>query len=170
LQGLDGHLHLLDKNAIAAIDRETNSLMPSVKAAEPEMRDLFAYLSRLSGKAPNTETYHAEAEAPPLPGAVSFAQITNPRPGDWPTYHGVLTGNRHSPLGQINTSNVASVGPRWSFTIGNSRKLEMTPVVVDGVMYVTAVNEARALDARNGRQIWHFERPRSKGLVGDAAG
>ena len=47
--------------------------------------------------------------------------------------------------------------------IGRSRKLEMTPVVVDGVMYVTAVNEAYALDARTGREIWHFtaalERP-----------
>jgi len=46
----------------------------------------------------------------------------------------------------------------------------MTPVVIDGVMYVTAVNEAHSLDARTGREIWQYSRPRSKGLSGDAAG
>ena len=39
--------------------------------------------------------------------------------------------------------------PKWTFPIGGQRALQITPVVVDGVMYVTAVNEARALDARN---------------------
>jgi alcohol dehydrogenase (cytochrome c) len=52
---------------------------------------------------------------------------------------------------------------------GVARGLEVTPVVVDGVMYVTAANEAYALDARNGRQIWHYSRPRTPRLVGDAA-
>ena len=37
-------------------------------------------------------------------------------------------------------------------------------------MYVTSVNEAFALDARSGREIWHYSRPRSEGLAGDAAG
>src|SRR5438094_7367837 len=45
----------------------------------------------------------------------------------------------------------------------------MTPVVVDGVMYVTSANEAFALDAQSGRQIWHYSRPRTQGLAGDAA-
>ncbi len=36
-------------------------------------------------------------------------------------------------------------------------------------MYVTSVNEAYALDARSGREIWHYSRPRSEGLAGDAA-
>ncbi len=46
----------------------------------------------------------------------------------------------------------------------------MTPVVVDGVMYVTSANECYALDAGAGREIWHYQRPRTKGLVGNAAG
>jgi alcohol dehydrogenase (cytochrome c) len=46
----------------------------------------------------------------------------------------------------------------------------MTPVVIDGVMYVTSVNEVYALDSRNGRSPWHFSRPRTPGLAGDAAG
>ena len=166
LQGLDGRLHLLTRDQISGVDRDKNALMPAVDAGAPEYPDLLAYLSRLSGGAPD----HAAAAPAPLPGAVSFSQIADPKPGDWPTYHGVLTGNRHSPLDQINASNVANLGARWTFTIASTRKLEMTPVVVDGMMYVTSVNEAHALDARSGREIWRFERPRSKGLAGDAAG
>jgi len=166
LQELDGKLHLLERDEIAAVDREKNSLMPPVAASDAELRDLLAYLSRLDGSAPA----HAAPETTALSGSVSFAQIRNPKKGDWPTYHGVLSGNRHSALDQINTSNVAALSARWVFTMGRSSKLETTPVVVDGVMYVTAVNEAYALDARTGRTIWHYERPRSKGLSGDAAG
>jgi alcohol dehydrogenase (cytochrome c) len=166
LQGLDGRLHLLAWNEIAGVDREKNALMPPVEASEGEMRDLVAYLSRLAGATPGPSI----AQTPPLPGAVSFAQILDPKKGDWPTYHGVLSGNRHSALDQINGSNAGSLAARWSLTIGRSSKLETTPVVVDGVMYLTAVNEAYALDARNGREIWHFARPRSSGLSGDAAG
>ena len=47
--------------------------------------------------------------------------------------------------------------------------LQVTPVVVDGIMYVTAPNECFALDAGSGRQIWHYKRPRTKGVVGRAA-
>ena len=166
LQALDGRLHLLPRNEVAAIDREKTSLMPPVQAGESEMRNLIAYLSRLAGGAPRS----AGIETPPLPGAVFFEQITHPKPGNWPTYHGVLTGNRHSPLDQINASNIASLGPRWIFTVGNPHRLETTPVVVDGIMYVTAVNSVYALDAQTGREIWSFERPQSKGLIDDAAG
>jgi len=166
LQGLDGRLHLLARDQIASVDREKNSLMPAVAASETEMSNLLAFLSRRAGGAPTSGV----SEAPALPGAISFAEVADPHSGEWPTYHGVLTGNRHSRLSQINTSNVAGLGPRWSFTIGNSRKLEMTPVVAGGVMYVTSVNEVFALDALTGRQIWHFFRPRTKGLAGDAAG
>src|SRR5262249_57026713 len=93
-----------------------------------------------------------------------------PQPGAWPTYHGNLTGNRFSPLDQINATTIRSLAPKWMFTIREApRPLQVTPVVVDGVMYVTSVNEAYALDARNGRAIWHYSRPRTKGLAGDAA-
>jgi PQQ-dependent dehydrogenase (methanol/ethanol family) len=166
VQGLDGRMHLLVRNEIAAIDHEKTPFMPAVAASTPEYPDLLAYLTRLSGGAPE----NAPSAPAALPGTVSFAQIADPAPGDWPTYHGVLTGNRHSRLDQINARNVAGLAARWSFTIGSSRKLEVTPIVVDGVMYITAVNEAHAIDARTGREIWQFTRPRSKGLSGDAAG
>jgi alcohol dehydrogenase (cytochrome c) len=56
------------------------------------------------------------------------------------------------------------------FSLGAGHTLEVTPLVVDGVMYVTQVNSAYALDARTGRRIWEYTRPASKALVGDAAG
>ena len=99
-----------------------------------------------------------------------FTDVARPRPGEWPTYHGNLSGNRFSPLDQINAKTIQSLAPKWMFTIqGAPRALQTTPVVVDGVMYVTSVNEAFALDAGSGRQIWHYSRPRTQGLAGDAA-
>ena len=99
-----------------------------------------------------------------LTGGVSFDEVAHPQPGTWPTYHGNQSGNRFSPLNQINTGNVERLAPKWMFTVpGAPGALQVTPVVVDGVMYVTAVNEAYALDARSGREIWHYSRPRSQG-------
>ncbi len=88
---------------------------------------------------------------------------------DWPTYHGAPHGNRYSPADQINRDTVNRLAPAWMFTLPDAGRLQVTPIVVDGVMYVTAVNECYALDAGTGRRIWHFRRPRSKGLAGDAA-
>jgi alcohol dehydrogenase (cytochrome c) len=87
---------------------------------------------------------------------------------DWPTYNGQLTGNRHTALNQITRENVSRMQLKWVFSPGASRNLSTTPVVVDGIMYVTAPNEVYALDARSGRQIWHFSRPRTRGVIGDA--
>jgi alcohol dehydrogenase (cytochrome c) len=87
---------------------------------------------------------------------------------DWPTYNGNINGNRYSPLTQINKSNVGRLAPKWIFTIANAARLEVTPVVVEGIMYVTAANEAFALDPGSGRQLWHYRRPRTPGVIGDA--
>jgi PQQ-dependent dehydrogenase (methanol/ethanol family) len=165
LLGMDGNLHLLSKDRVAEVVRE-KTLMPKVEASPDEMRDLVAYLSRLTAD-PNAKATLATGEMGP---GVPFADVAYPKPGAWPTYDGSQSGNRFSPLTQIDTSNVERLAPKWMFTIpGAPRALEVTPVVVDGVMYVTSVNEAYALDARSGREIWHYSRPRSQGLAGDAA-
>ena len=165
LLGVDGKLHLLSKDQVAEIVRE-KSLMPKVEATPVEMRNLVAYLSRLSTD-PNAKAILATGELGP---GVPFAEVAKPKPGSWPTYNGDMSGNRFSPLNQINTANVQGLAPQWIFPIPSApRPLQVTPVVVDGVMYVTSVNEAYALDARNGREIWHYSRPRSQGLAGDAA-
>jgi alcohol dehydrogenase (cytochrome c) len=89
---------------------------------------------------------------------------------DWPLYNGTTNGHRYSALAQIDTANVDRLAPRWIFTVPNASRLQVTPAVVDGVMYVTVANECYALDAGTGRQIWHYQRPRTRGLIGNAAG
>lgn len=89
---------------------------------------------------------------------------------DWPTYDGRLSGNRYTTLNQIQTANVGRLSARWIFPLANTSRLEVTPVVAGGIMYVTSANECYALDAGSGRRIWHYQRPRTAGLIGNAAG
>ncbi len=83
----------------------------------------------------------------------------------WPTYNGETGGNRYTTLTQIDKTTVTKLAPRWMFTVPDAGSLQGTPVVVDGIMYVTAPNECFALDAGSGRRIWHYKRPRTKGVV-----
>ncbi len=90
-----------------------------------------------------------------------------PQPGDWRTYNGNDSGNRYSPLTQITRANVASLKLKWVFPI-QYFGLETTPLVADGVMYVTGPNQVFAIDALTGSAIWQYSRPASPGLVGDS--
>jgi alcohol dehydrogenase (cytochrome c) len=85
---------------------------------------------------------------------------------DWPTYDGEASGNRYSPIALIGKSNAARLAPKWIYSMSEGPSLETTPLVVEGVMYVTNTNECYALDAGSGREIWHYSRPRTKGLGG----
>jgi alcohol dehydrogenase (cytochrome c) len=87
----------------------------------------------------------------------------------WPTYNGDPGGNRYTTLDQINKTTVARLAPRWIFTLPGTGTLQVTPVVVDGIMYVTAPNECYALDAGSGRRLWHYKRPITKGVSGGNA-
>jgi hypothetical protein len=84
---------------------------------------------------------------------------------DWPTYNGQVNGNRFSKATEIAPDNVGKLVPKWVFTMPNVARLETTPVVVEGILYATSGNESYALDAGNGRGLWHFQRPRTRGLV-----
>lgn len=87
----------------------------------------------------------------------------------WTTYNGDPSGNRYSKLTQIDKTNVARLAPKWIFPIPNVTTVENTPLVVEGIMYVSSANECYALDAGSGRTVWHFQRPRTKGIAGNAA-
>jgi len=163
LQDFDGRFHLLDQREIAAVQTEAASLMPPPTCAPTGCRDVVAFLSSLTGPRPGETGRPLENET-----GISFSQIAAPQAGDWPTYHGNIGGNRHSPLDQVNTSNVKDLALQWVFPI-NHFVIEATPVVVDGVMYVTGPNQVFALDARAGRTIWHYQRPRGEGVRGDPA-
>jgi len=88
---------------------------------------------------------------------------------NWPSYNGDYTGRRFSSLREINRSNVGQLRAAWVFHPGNTQRLEATPVVIHGVMYVTSANDVFALDAATGRTLWHYARPISSGLLDDAA-
>src|SRR6267143_318043 len=169
--------------------------MPGFPLADPEMRPLIAFLRTLrpkDGSAPPRlsvkTTDDRTLEGVALNQSAFDLQLLSDdrrvhllrkegeryRPvtsqADWPTYHGRLDGNRYSALDQINKANVTRLAPRWTYAMPSASRLAVTPLVVDGIMYVTAPNECHALDAGSGRRIWSYRRPRTKGLVGDAAG
>src|SRR5213593_2026807 len=86
-------------------------------------------------------------------------------PSRWLTHSGDYAGQRFSPLTQITSANVEQLAAQWTFQTGVVNKFEATPIVVDGMLYVTgALNHAWAIDGRNGRQIWHYQRTLPEGL------
>ena len=97
---------------------------------------------------------------PPLAGQVKYEDILRGANKNWLTYSGDYASRRHSPLDQINPANVKDLALKWVFPITHY-VLEVTPVVIDGVMFVTGPNQVYALDARAGRTLWHYQRPRS---------
>ncbi|HUZ47300.1 MAG TPA: PQQ-binding-like beta-propeller repeat protein [Terriglobia bacterium] len=179
VQDLKGQFHLLRENEVSAVSEDKRSLMPPVKTNPEDLQNLIAYLSGLAGIKPGA----AQAAGPSGPGGISG--ILHPRPGDWPTYNGRLNGNRYSALKQINTTNVNRLRLKWIFTVPLWKQflpdtsyfienmkyfgLEVTPLVAGGIMYATGPHQAFALDARTGREIWAYSRPRTPGLIGDAA-
>src|SRR5205085_4391106 len=88
---------------------------------------------------------------------------------NWLSYNGDYSGRRYSPLSQIDVKNVNQLRAEWVFHSRNSDHLEVTPIVVNGTMFVTAANDTFALDAQTGRTVWHNTRPTSEGLIDDAS-
>jgi PQQ-dependent dehydrogenase (methanol/ethanol family) len=164
LQTLDGAMRLLPDKDYKQIKTEAVSTMPALHATPTEQRDLVAWLSRLGG-----------VTAGPAAGAATtqsaeFESLVHPKTGDWPTYYGSLSGNRYSALDQINLRNASQLQLRWIYPI-QYQPLETTPLVSGGVMYVTGPNQVFALDARSGREIWRYVRPRTPAgtIAGDSA-
>ena len=100
------------------------------------------------------------------------AQVTNDRllhadrePQNWLTYSGSYSGNRYSPLHQINRDNVKDLQLKWVYhplyqkTTNNQSKMENTPLVDNGIMYTGTALEVVALDAVTGRPFWKLSRP-----------
>ena len=88
---------------------------------------------------------------------------------DWPSYGLDYAETRHSRLAKITADNVKDLGLVWSYDLESTRGVEATPVVVDGVMYVTASwSIVHAIDVRSGKRLWVFDPQvdRSKGYRG----
>ena len=107
-------------------------------------------------------------KAPPATKGVTYERILNARsePHNWLTYYGAYDGQRYSPLDQINRGNVKKLSPAWVFQCGSTGlhagkstySFEASPLVVDGVMYVSGWDGwVWAIDARNGSELWQYK-------------
>jgi PQQ-dependent dehydrogenase (methanol/ethanol family) len=164
IQVLDarGDLHRLLKLDLREIEFRKSSLMPhdyKQSLSPADVQDTLAFLGRQSMRQSGASISSSiQSPAPPLPVSTGASSgLIGEGPGDnWLTYAGDYAAHRHSPLTQITQNNVASLAPKWVYHVENATHLEATPLVYDGIMYVTNSNEVHALDARTGRRIWMY--------------
>lgn len=159
------------KASLKEFTNDRQSLMPAYntdRLSESDLDDLLRYLSTL--RRPDQDAAVRAARQAPMTGVSSedlLAGLKNP--SRWLTYSGDYTGRRHSPLTQINPTNVSRLTPQWTFQSGittEGRGFEATPVVLDGVLYLTGSNNsAWALDARSGRPFWRYRYPLPQSLT-----
>ena len=163
-EGLQGYL----KSGLREVVSEKRSAMPDYsRLSDADVSDVVAYLKTLRGTADSTA---AELGSGGVTGEVLLEGLKNP--ARWVHYSGDYTGRRHSPLTQITPENVTRLTPQWAFqadTIATGRGFESTPLIVDGVIYLTGANgNAWAIDARSGRTFWRFRYPNAPDLTAGA--
>jgi len=98
---------------------------------------------------------------------VAMQTRSNVPPGDWPLYSRDLTSARYSPLTQIDTTNATLLQRAWTFdpkslpppADGAPAAAEVTPIVVNGLMYLPSGNRIFALEADTGKEIWTYTAP-----------
>ena len=109
----------------------------------------------------------AEPPAPVLQ-PVTYERLRNAEedPGNWLMYSGQYNSQRFSGLDQIDPTNADHLRVKWVYQLQDLDRAETTPLVVDGVMYVTeSPSNVIALDARTGREFWRYEHPLPDDLV-----
>jgi len=105
-----------------------------------------------------------------LAAVVALGQANKIPPGDWPMYTHDLAATRFSPLTQINAGNVSKLQEAWSlrlqpqgYRFGSAGGVsELTPIVVNGIMYISAETRVLALDPATGKEIWSYELTQGK--------
>lgn len=106
------------------------------------------------------------AETPPPPSVEHASHLINQQrllradehPGDWMAHGRTFDEQRHSPLVKITADNASSLGLDWHFDLPTSRGLEATPIVIDGIMYVSgAWSMVYAFDAKTGEALWFYD-------------
>ncbi len=97
----------------------------------------------------------------PLLGQVTYERLlqADREPGNWLTYSGSYDSHRYSRLDQIHRENIQELRLKWVFQMRTLEEVETTPLVVDGIMYLTEPpSNAHALDTRTGRTFWSYVR------------
>jgi alcohol dehydrogenase (cytochrome c) len=93
-------------------------------------------------------------------GRVTIEKLLKPSPDSWPTFNGDYTGRRFSTLTKITSGNVHQLSLAWMYRIASGTPgatIKSTPLMVDGVLYFTVPDHVWAVDARTGREIWHYQ-------------
>lgn len=115
---------------------------------------------------------HSHAAAGDNIGLVDVRQqdlLQQPVAANWVSYNGDYTGARSTALKQVTPANAARLTPKWVFHPHTVSPLEATPIVINGIMFVTSANDAYALDATSGKVLWRHARAVSQGLIDDPA-
>ncbi len=150
-------------------------MMP--KISDPLSRNLIAgvIIFFLSSCADESSSTKERSEQTPEPIATSsvgnvddarvIAASTN-EPGSWLAYGQTYKEHRFSMLTQIDKDNVSNLGLAWTKAIGSMERMQATPLVVDGVMYVTnGLSVVYAIDATSGKEIWTFDPQTDRGYI-----
>ena len=88
---------------------------------------------------------------------VNQTALINPK-GEWLNHGRTYKEQRYSPLTDINKNNVNELDLAWSFKFDTARGMEATPILHDGVLYVsTGWSHVHAIDARSGDELWHYD-------------
>ena len=91
------------------------------------------------------------------PAAVPLAAQTGA--ANWTTFSGNTLGHRFSELTQINRKTAGSLKPIWVYQIDKTDKFEASPIVIDGIMYISEPpSDVTALEGRSGRPLWKYRR------------
>ncbi|MBY0422646.1 MAG: PQQ-binding-like beta-propeller repeat protein, partial [Parvularculaceae bacterium] len=108
-------------------------------------------------------------DAPKSVAVIDGAAVITQAPGDWLSYGKGYDEQRYSPLTDIDRTSVSRLGLAWSASFDTNRGQEATPLVADGVLYVTtAWSKVYAFDAATGAALWSFD-PEVDGAVGFSA-
>jgi len=99
----------------------------------------------------------SHANSQPAAQTVNESSIMNPG-SEWLSHGRTYREQRFSPLDSVNRDNVDELDLVWSFKFDTARGMEATPIVHDGVIYVsTGWSHVHAIDARSGEELWHYD-------------
>jgi acido-empty-quinoprotein group A len=95
----------------------------------------------------------------PGQGRLDPAKLLQPPTDSWPTFNGDYSGRRFSPVAKITPANVHQLSLAWMFRLNGTGlgAIKSTPLQINGVLYFTVPDHVWAVDARNGRQLWHYQ-------------
>ena len=92
---------------------------------------------------------------------LTHKDLLKQQPNMWPTYNGDYSGRRFSELKQINTANVQNLSLAWAnrftSTLPGNVVIKSTPLLVNGILYLTSPNNVWAADVRTGHPLWHYQ-------------